>query len=105
MLLIECPYCGARDEVEFNCGGEAHITRPTQPAEVDDQAWGDYLFMRSNPMGSHSEIWCHSHGCRRWFNVRRNTVSHEITAVYVMGEKPPTGDQQPGGQKTGGRGR
>ncbi len=25
MLLIACPWCGPRDETEFNCGGEGHI--------------------------------------------------------------------------------
>ncbi|MFT9198192.1 sarcosine oxidase subunit delta, partial [Gluconobacter oxydans] len=25
MLLIRCPYCGERAEVEFSNGGEAHI--------------------------------------------------------------------------------
>ena len=28
MMLIECPFCGPRDETEFSCGGEAHIARP-----------------------------------------------------------------------------
>ena len=28
MLIITCPFCGPRDEVEFACGGEAHIARP-----------------------------------------------------------------------------
>ena len=45
--------------------------------------------MRTNPKGAHHERWCHAHGCRRWFNVRRDTVSHAITAVYPMGEPPP----------------
>ncbi len=89
MLLIECPWCGPRDEVEFRCGGEAHITRPPDPDALDDAAWADYVFMRTNPKGWHRERWCHSQGCRRWFNVRRSTVSHEITAVYKMGEEPP----------------
>ncbi len=89
MLLIECPYCGPRDEVEFSCGGEAHIVRPAEPYELDDQAWGEYLFMRTNPKGAQFERWCHSHGCRRWFNLCRDTVSHEITSVYAMGEPAP----------------
>jgi len=25
MLLIHCPHCGDRNEVEFHCGGESHI--------------------------------------------------------------------------------
>ena len=93
MLLIPCPWCGARDESEFTCGGEAHIARPTDPDALDDEAWADYLFMRTNPKGSHRERWCHSHGCGRWFNVERNTVTHEIVSVYRMGEPPPGGDE------------
>ena len=51
MLLIRCPWCGPRDEVEFAIGGEAHIVRPEDPAAIDDRAWADYLFMRANPKG------------------------------------------------------
>ncbi len=89
MLLIECPWCGPRDEHEFGYGGEAHIERPRRPERLDDAAWAEYLFMRSNPRGVHRERWCHSHGCRRWFNVCRDTVSDEILAVYRIGERPP----------------
>ncbi len=92
MLLIPCPWCGARDESEFTCGGEAHIQRPADPDALDDARWADYLFMRANPKGSHRERWCHSHSCGRWFNVERNTVTHEIVSVYRMGEPPPGGD-------------
>jgi len=89
MLLIPCPWCGPRDEREFACGGEAHIARPLAPAALSDEAWADYLFMRRNPKGVHYERWQHSHGCRRWFNLARSTVTHEIYAVYGIGEKPP----------------
>jgi sarcosine oxidase, subunit delta len=37
----------------------------------------------------HFERWNHAHGCQRWFNVARDTVSDEILAVYAMGEAPP----------------
>ena len=89
MLLIDCPYCGRRDELEFSCGGEAHIARPLDPDALDDEQWADYLFMRTNPRGAHLERWCHIQGCRRWFNVRRDTVSHAITAVYGATDPPP----------------
>ena len=89
MLQIACPLCGVRDEVEFCCGGESHIERPANPAEVSDQVWGDYLFNRENPKGVHFERWRHTHGCRQWFNVARDTVSHRILAVYSMGEPAP----------------
>src|SRR5215467_12760640 len=56
MLLIPCPWCGERDEVEFRYGGEAHISR-ADPDNVDDAAWADYLFMRNNPKGTFAERW------------------------------------------------
>ncbi|HET8728665.1 MAG TPA: sarcosine oxidase subunit delta, partial [Alphaproteobacteria bacterium] len=34
MFLISCPWCGPRDQREFKPGGEAHIVRPLQPAEL-----------------------------------------------------------------------
>ncbi|NKC14628.1 MAG: sarcosine oxidase subunit delta family protein [Gammaproteobacteria bacterium] len=89
MLLIECPYCGPRDQSEFDCGGEAHIVRPLQPEKLSDEQWADYLFMRKNTKGDHREQWCHSAGCRRWFNVVRNTVTYAIAAVYEVGDEPP----------------
>ena len=89
MLLIPCPYCGARDETEFSYGGEAHIERPKQPEALSDEEWADYVFMRPNSKGVLLERWVHSHGCRRWFNLARDTVTYEIHAVYKMGEKPP----------------
>jgi heterotetrameric sarcosine oxidase delta subunit len=91
MLLIPCPWCGPRDEAEFRCGGEAHIARPKHPDALSDAAWADYLFMRANPKGRLRERWVHSVGCRRWFNLVRDTVSHEIVAVYRMGEAGPAG--------------
>ena len=89
MLLIPCPYCGERDETEFSYGGEAHIARPKEPEALSDEEWADYVFMRPNSKGVLLERWVHSHGCRRWFNLARDTVTYEIHAVYKMGEKPP----------------
>lgn len=89
MLLIECPWCGYRDQSEFSYGGEAHIVRPEHPGRLSDAEWADYLFMRSNPKGRHLEQWCHTHGCRRWFNAVRDTVSYRVSAVYEMGEPAP----------------
>jgi sarcosine oxidase subunit delta len=31
----------------------------------------------------------HSAGCRKWFNVLRDTVSYRIEAVYRSGEPRP----------------
>jgi heterotetrameric sarcosine oxidase delta subunit len=89
MLLIPCPYCGPREETEFSYGSEAHIERPKQPEALSDEAWADYLFMTSNTKGVFLERWVHSHGCRRWFNAARDTLTNEVLAVYEMGDKPP----------------
>ena len=87
MLRIPCPWCGTRDETEFRFGGEAHIKRPG--IDASDAEWSDYLFNRENPKGLHYERWCHTYGCSQWFNVVRDTVTHEIHAVYKMGVAKP----------------
>jgi heterotetrameric sarcosine oxidase delta subunit len=89
VLLISCPWCGPRDEHEYSYGGEAHISRPEEPSSLSDAEWADYLFMRKNTKGVYFERWVHSHGCRKWFNVARNTATNEILAVYEMGSPPP----------------
>jgi len=89
MFLIECPWCGKRDQREFSCGGEAHIVRPTDSETMSDEQWADYLFMRSNTLGVHAERWVHVHGCGQWFNALRNTATDEFMAVYRMDETPP----------------
>jgi sarcosine oxidase subunit delta len=86
-MQIPCICCGPRDENEFACAGTAHIVRP--PLDAKDEAWGRYLFLRDNPKGLHLERWRHVHGCGLWFNLARNTVTHEITAVYPMSAQPP----------------
>ena len=91
MLLISCPFCGNREESEFYQGGEAHIDRPMTPEKLSDTDWADYLFFRVNKKGVYLERWVHRHGCRRWFNVARNTETNEIVAVYPMGSAPPKG--------------
>lgn len=78
MLLICCPWCGPRDEIEYRAGGEAGRVRPLDPSQLDDAEWADFLFMRRNERGLQRERWNHASGCRRWFVVERNNVSHEI---------------------------
>jgi len=86
MLRIICPYCGLRDQVEFQFGGESHIARPENPEQASDSEWANYMFYRDNIKGLHYERWVHSFGCRQWFTVARDTATHEITEVFPMGE-------------------
>jgi sarcosine oxidase subunit delta len=87
MMQLACPWCGVRDEPEFVCGGTTRIARPTLNA--GDQEWGEYLFFRDNPKGVHHERWRHAFGCGQWFNVARNTVTHEVLSVCRMCEPAP----------------
>jgi len=87
MMRIPCIYCGPRDESEFTCGGTSHIARPA--LNGSDRNWGEYLFFRDNPKGLHHERWRHTQGCGRWFNLTRNTVTHEIFSVYPITDPPP----------------
>jgi sarcosine oxidase subunit delta len=87
MLLIPCPYCGPRDEIEFRWGGDSHVARPG--FEASDAEWAAYLFVRRNPRGSNQERWLHAAGCGQWFNLIRDTATHRILAAYEMGAPPP----------------
>ena len=46
MLLITCPYCGDRPELEFRNMGEAHIARATFSPAITDQDWAEFLYVR-----------------------------------------------------------
>jgi sarcosine oxidase, subunit delta len=87
MMQIPCPWCGARPENEFHCGGTTGIARAA--LDSDDIAWGEYLFFRANPHGLHAERWLHGFGCGQWFNLLRDTVTHEIRAIYAITERAP----------------
>jgi heterotetrameric sarcosine oxidase delta subunit len=78
MLLIPCPYCGPRDETEFSYGGQAGVAYPADPSALSDEQWAEYLFFRDNPKGPFPERWVHTQGCRQWFDLTRDTVTHEI---------------------------
>jgi len=88
MFHIHCPWCGKRDEAEFNYGGQAPIIRP-DPATTGDEDWSTYLYVRDNPKGWMQERWRHTFGCGQWFQALRHTVTHEIAAVFKFGEQTP----------------
>jgi heterotetrameric sarcosine oxidase delta subunit len=92
MLLLECPHCGPRDETEFGYGGQAHVPYPAEPDVLTDEEWAQYLFFRDNPKGPFAERWVHRIGCRRWFNVVRDTATHEVLAVYRLTDPRPAVD-------------
>jgi heterotetrameric sarcosine oxidase delta subunit len=78
MLIIPCPWCGPRDLTEFRYGGEAGVVRPLSPEHCSEAEWADYLYYRNNLKGPQLERWVHAWGCRQWFELRRDSASHEI---------------------------
>ena len=89
MLLISCPFCGERPEVEFAYGGQAHLLRPADAAAQSDAEWAQFLYMRENARGLRAERWRHARGCGRFFNALRDTTTDRIEAIYPMGEPRP----------------
>ena len=90
MLLIRCPYCDEeRPEIEFRNAGEAHVARPQAIAGETDEDFERFLFVRSNPKGIFFERWRHIHGCARFFNAARDTVTDKFIVTYRAGEPKP----------------
>ncbi|MDX3927685.1 MAG: sarcosine oxidase subunit delta [Shinella sp.] len=90
MLLIYCPYCEEeRSELEFRHAGDAHIVRPGNIADISDEEFEEYFFLRDNPKGLIFERWRHIHGCGRFFNAARDTVSDKFLTSYKAGEPKP----------------
>jgi sarcosine oxidase subunit delta len=102
MMLIPCPWCGPRSQVEFTYGGDATPRRPAPDAS--EAAWAEYVYLRDNPCGPHDELWYHGAGCRSWFRVRRDTRTHEILASAPVAEAADRRVDQPAGapRDTGG---
>ena len=44
MHQIRCPWCGVRDEAEFQYGGDATVVRPAD--DGPEQAFYDFVYTR-----------------------------------------------------------
>jgi sarcosine oxidase, subunit delta len=75
MMLIRCPWCGPRGAAEFHYAGEFK-PRPDAGSVTPGQ-WREYLYFPANPAGPVAETWYHRMGCRRFFNLERDTVSNQ----------------------------
>ena len=90
MLYIYCPHCQEkRSEEEFSPAGQADIKRPIDPDKCSDKQWGEFLYFRKNTLGVHHEMWVHQAGCRKYFNIKRDTRNYEIYESEKI-EKPTT---------------
>jgi sarcosine oxidase, subunit delta len=94
MLLIKCPYCEEeRPELEFRNAGEAHLVRAASIIDQSDEDFAAFLYFRQNPKGLQFERWRHIHGCGRFFNAVRDSVSDKFLTVYKAGEPKPNVEQ------------
>jgi sarcosine oxidase subunit delta len=75
LILISCPYCGARNSQEFSYSGETGA-RPEMGSSPE--AWRNYLYLKNNPAGWTTERWFHVSGCRKFFVAERHTVTNEV---------------------------
>ena len=74
-FLLPCPECGERGVYEFRFGGEVK-SRPNPGASEDD--WFRYVYTKANAAGEHKEWWFHRNGCRKWFQVLRDTRTNIV---------------------------
>ena len=93
MLLIECPWCGPRAEIEFSYGGEGDIARPLETREAHRQGLGRLPVHAQEHAGLHREQWHHAQGCRRWFNAARDTVTYRFS-VGLQDRRAPAQARQ-----------
>ena len=77
----------------FSVGHDVRRIRPLETEKLSDEACANYLFMRKNPKGLHREQWQHASGCRRYFNVERDTATYKISGSYKIDEQPPSGGE------------
>jgi len=83
-MRLKCPICGERDSREFTYRGSAKLLeRPEADAGAD--AFHDYVHWRENVAGRNSELWHHVFGCSAWLKVERDTVTHEVFEVSLVG--------------------
>ena len=86
MILIVCPFCGPRGASEFSYLGERRV-RPMGPTAAEN--WRAYLYDQANVAGWRRERWFHLSGCRRFLEVERHTISHEIRSIRATGSPAP----------------
>jgi len=83
MLLINCPFCGPRNESEFVHGGPVREPRPESPQDLSDAEWVQYLTVTQNPVGPVLEKWWHVRGCGEWVTIERDTRTHQISSNTI----------------------
>ena len=74
-IQITCPNCGKRSLEEFIYGEVLNV--PDSITDIDERDLAR-AFMHDNHEGPVKEQWFHSHGCRRWIKLHRDTRNDHI---------------------------
>ena len=90
MHLIPCPWCGGRAETEFEYLHDQSVLERQWGSEAHGQ-FLERVYLRDHHVGVHTEIWQHVHGCRGWFKLERDNLTHEIHASEALGSSRPGG--------------
>lgn len=86
-MLIPCPWCGLRDEREFDYGGsEVEFPNIENPNNSSAEIWNEAVHIRDNIKGETRELWYHRSGCERWISLTRNTGTHEFSKPSASGQ-------------------
>ncbi len=62
---------------------------PTNMTEMSDEEFEAFFFLRDNVKGLTFERWRHMHGCGRFFNAARDTVSDKFLTDLQGGPAAP----------------
>jgi sarcosine oxidase subunit delta len=85
-MIIDHPLLGHRDISEFIYLGDASLlNRPKWDAEDAEHSFYEYLYLRKNVAGVHKDLWFHQQGDRSCLVISRNTLTHQITKVDLVG--------------------
>ena len=83
-MRLTCPLCGERDLREFTYKGDAVALRRPAP-DAAPEVWDAWLHLRDNPCGPTRDLWYHGAGCASWLVVERDTATHAVTSVALVG--------------------
>ena len=87
-MLIPCPWCGLRDEREFDYGGsEVEFPNIENPKQLISRSLErGRTYSRKHKRGKHVNFGTTVPGCERWISLTRNTETHEFSKPSASGQ-------------------
>ena len=108
MLLTDAPIA-RKSGRSWSSAMPARRISPAPPTPCRERrGFRPLFFVRSNPKGIIFERWRHLHGCARFFNAARDTVTDKFIVTYKAGDRespnyPAANDGGPAAGPTGRR--